>query len=193
MRLVEAARQEVAVLGHGRVGTEHLLLAVVRAGGEAGRAFGLRRAGAAVLAAACADGPVPGGLVAPDGAAGLSVAATAALERARRRGAAHGRPPRPADLALTLLHAGRSASLLTALGVDRGDLADVLAREDIELPVTAPVGADIRPPVPAPRPVGTVAPVALMLPGAPTAPDATAPLRIGPLPGSPARRWPSAS
>jgi hypothetical protein len=200
VRIVEAARREVAVLGHGRVGTEHLMLALVRAGGEVGRAFGLRRAGAAVIAAACADLPAPGDLVAPDGAAGLSTAATAALGRARRRGAARGRACRSRDLALGLLDVGRSADLLTALGVDRDDLADVLAREDLELPVTAPVRADVRPPVAAPTPVGTVAPVALMLPGAPPSPDATAPLRIGPPPGSPARRgtrgqvrWPSAS
>ncbi|MCD2193809.1 hypothetical protein LQ327_10525 [Actinomycetospora endophytica] len=186
--LVEAARREVAVLGHGRVGTEHLLLAVVRGGGEVGRAFGLRRAGAAVIAAACADGPTPGELLAPDGAAGLSTSATAALDRARRRAAAHGRPCRPTDLALGLLEAGRSATLLAVLGIDRDDLADVLGREDLALPVTAPARADVRPDVPAPTPVGTVAPVALMLPGAPVVPDATAPLRIGPPPGSPALR-----
>lgn len=146
--VLDAARREVGVLGHGRVGTEHLLLAVVRAGGEVGRAFGLRRAGSVV------------------------------------------------DLAPGLL-AGRSATLLATLGVDRHDLADVLAREDLELPAAAPVRADVRPPVAPPVPVGTVGPVALMLPSAPQVPagaepvpDATAPLWIGPPPGSPARRVP---
>jgi hypothetical protein len=42
--VVDAARREVAVLGHGRVGTEHLLLAVVRVGGEVGRRVGALRA-----------------------------------------------------------------------------------------------------------------------------------------------------
>ena len=189
--LVESARREVAVLGHGRVGTEHLLLAVVRAGGEAGRALGLRRAGAAVIATACADGPVPGALVAPDGAPGLSAAAAAVLERARRRGAARGRPCRPTDLALALLDTGRSARLLAELGVDRDDLADVLGREDLDLPATSTARGDVRPDVPAPTPVGTLPAVALMLPGTPTVPAGgavTAPLRIGPPPGSPARR-----
>jgi hypothetical protein len=188
-RLVEAARREVEVLGHGRVGTEHLLLAVVRAGGEVGRAFGLRRAGAAVLAAACAAGPAPEPLVAPDGSPALSVAAAGALARARARGLSRGRPAGAADLALVLLDAGRSARLLADLGVDRDDLADVLAREDLELPAVEPVRPDVRPAVRAPIPVGTIPPVALMLPSVPE-PELgaeTAPLRIGPPPGSPAR------
>ncbi|NMO93612.1 Clp protease N-terminal domain-containing protein [Actinomycetospora sp. TBRC 11914] len=199
--LVEAARREVEVLGHGRVGTEHLLLAVVRAGGEVGRAFGLRRAGAALLAAACAEGPVPEPLVAPDGSPALSVAAAGALARARARATTRDRPAVAADLALALLAAGRSATLLADLGVDRDDLADVLAREDLDLPVTAPVRPDARPAVPAPTPVGTPPTVALMLPAAaPRGPvpvpvhaplpagAVTTPLRIGPPPGSPARR-----
>ncbi|WP_331557135.1 hypothetical protein [Actinomycetospora sp.] len=50
-----------------------------------------------------------------------------------------------------------------------------------------PVRADVRPAVPAPTPVGTLAPVALMLPGSPEPAGSgaqTAALRIGP----PARR-----
>ncbi len=193
-RLVEAARREAEVLGHGRVGTEHLLLAVVRAGGEVGRAFGLRRADAAALAAACADGPAPEALLSPDGSPALSVAAAGALARARGRATVRGRPPVPVDLALALLAAGRSATLLTGLGVDRDDLADVLAREDLDLPEVRPVRADVRPEVPAPTPVGTLPAVALMVPGGPlraptpvAAGAVTAPLRIGPPPGSPAR------
>ncbi len=190
---VEAARREVEALGHGRVGTEHLLLAVVRSGGEVGRAFGLRRAGAAVVAAACAGCAVTEPLVAPDGAPALTVAAAGALARARARAAGRERPPTPADLGLALIEAGRSARLLDDLGVDLPDLADVLSREDLDLPEVPPVRADVRPPVPAPTPVGTLAPVALMLPS-PTSSSAsragavTAPLRIGPPPGSPARR-----
>lgn len=183
--LVEAARREAVVLGHGRVGTEHLLLAVVRAGGEVGRAFGLRRAGIAMIAAACAQGPVPGELVAPDGAPALSAAAAAALTRATRRAGARRRPLGQVDLALALLTAGRSATLLVSLGVDREDLADVLTREDLDVPGASSARVDVR--VPAPTPVGTVAPVALLLPTA-AGGEVTAPLRIGPPPGSPARR-----
>ena len=94
-----------------------------------------------MIAAVCAEGPVPGELVAPDGAPGLSVAAGTALTRARRRAAARDRVCRATDLALALLDAGRSATLLTDLGVDRDDLADVLAREDLDLPVTPAVRA----------------------------------------------------
>jgi hypothetical protein len=192
--LVDAARREAEVLGHGRVGTEHLLLAAVRAGGEVGRAFGLRRAGVAVVAAACADAPVAEPLVAPDGTAAPTAVAAAALARARRRAAALRRPAGIADLALTLLDTGRSARLLADLGVDRDDLADVLARDDLVLPAVPAVRADVRREVPAPVPVGVLPPVRLMLPGAsdPTSAartaDVTTPLRIGPPPGSPARR-----
>ena len=192
--LVDAARREAEALGHGRVGTEHLLLAVVRAGGEVGRAFGLRRAGVAVVAVACADAPVTEPLVAPDGTPALTAIATAALSRARRRAAALGRPGGIADVALALLDAGRSARLLADLGVDRDDLADVLARDDLVLPAVPAVRADVRPRGPAPVPVGVVPPVRLMLPApsdptaAPRRADVTTPLRIGPPPGSPARR-----
>jgi hypothetical protein len=193
-RLVDAACHEVEALGHGRVGTEHLLLAVVRAGGEVGRAFGLRRAGVAVVAAACAEQSVPEPLVAPDGTPALTQAAAAAVARATRRAAARERPPVVADLAIALLDAGRSARLLADLGVDRDDLADVLARDDLALPAVPPVRADVRPRVRAPIPVGTLAPVTPMLPGpadqasTARAGAVTAPLRIGPPPGSPARR-----
>ena len=192
--LVDAARREAEVLGHGRVGTEHLLLAAVRAGGEVGRAFGLRRAGVAVVAAACADAPVTEPLVAPDGTPALTAVAAAALARARRRAAALGRPAGIADVALALLDAGRSARLLADLGVDRDDLADVLARDDLVLPAVPAVRADVRRRGPAPVPVGVVPPVRLMLPApsdptaAPRRADVTTPLRIGPPPGSPARR-----
>ncbi len=190
-RLVEAARREAGVLGHGRVGTEHLLLAVVRAGGGVGRAFGLRRAGAAVVAAACAGSGAPEPLVGPDGTAVVTAVAAGALARAARSAAARGRRPGVADLALALLDAGRSARLLADLGVDRDDLADVLSREALARPEARVARADARPRVPAPVPVGTLAPVRLMLPG-PADPAragaVTAPLRIGPPPGSPARR-----
>ena len=192
--LLEAARREAEVLGHERIGTEHLLLAVVRGGGEVGRAFGLRRVGVAVVAAACAAAAVPEPLVAPDGTPAPTLAAEAALARARRRAADRDRPAAVADLGLALLDAGRSARLLDDLGVDRDDLADVLARDDLALPAVPAVRADVRPRVPAPVPVGTLAPVRLMLPSpsemSPTARTGavTAPLRIGPPPGSPARR-----
>ena len=190
-RLVEAARREAEVLGHRRVGTEHLLLAVVRAGGGVGRAFGLRRAGAAVVAAVCARSGVPEPLVGPDGAAVVTAVAAGALTRATRSAAARGRRPGAADLGLALLDAGRSARLLADLGVDRDDLADVLSREALARPEARVARADVRPRVPAPIPVGTLAPVRLMLPG-PSDPArtgaVTAPLRIGPPPGSPARR-----
>lgn len=192
--LVDAARREAEALGHGRVGTEHLLLAAVRAGGEVGRAFGLRRAGVAVVAAACADAPVTESLAAPDGTPALTAVAAAALSRARRRAAALGRPGGIADVALALLDAGRSARLLADLGVDRDDLTDVLARDDLVLPAVPAVRADVRRPGPAPVPVGVVPPVRLMLPApsdptaAPRSADVTTPLRIGPPPGSPARR-----
>jgi hypothetical protein len=190
--LVEAARREAGALGHRRVGTEHLLLAVVRAGGEIGRAFGLRHAGVAVVAAACAAASGTEPLTAPDGTPAPTAAAQAALDRARRRAAAQHRPAAAADLGLALLEAGRSARLLADIGVDRDDLADVLARDDLVLPAVPPVRADARPRMPAPIPVGTLPPVALMLPGASEAAArtgaVTAPLRIGPPPGSPARR-----
>jgi hypothetical protein len=192
--LLEAARREAEVLGHRRVGTEHLLLAVVRAGGEVGRAFGLRRVGVAVVAAACAAAPVPEPLVAPDGTSAPTAAARAALLRARRRATERARPAAAADLGLALLDAGRSARLLADLGVDRDDLADVLARDDLAVPAVPAVRADVRPRVPAPVPVGTLAPVRLMLPS-PSGTSSTvrtgavtAPLRVGPPPGSPARR-----
>jgi hypothetical protein len=193
--LAEAARREAEALGHGRVGTEHLLLAVLRAGGEVGRAFGLRRAGVAVVAAACAGPPGSEPLVAPDGAPVLTEIAASTLTRARRRAAARDRAPAAADLALALLDAGRSARLLADLGVDGDDLADVLSREGLALPALPAVHADVRPRVPAPVPVGTLAPVRLMLPAPPPDPASaarrgavTAPLRIGPPPGSPACR-----
>ena len=193
--LAEAARREAEALGHGRVGTEHLLLAVLRAGGEVGRAFGLRRAGVAVVAAACAGSPGSEPLAAPDGGPVPTEIAASTLGRARRRAAARDRAPRAADLGLALLEAGRSARLLADLGVDGDDLADVLSREDLALPAVPAVHADVRPRVPAPVPVGTVAPVRLMLPAPPRDPASaarpgavTAPLRIGPPPGSPARR-----
>lgn len=190
--LVEAARREAEALGHRRIGTEHLLLAVVRAGGEVGRAFGLRRAGVAVVAAACATAPDTGPLTAPDGTPAPTAVAQAALDRARRRATAQHRSTAAADLGLALLDAGRSARLLADLGVDRDDLADVLGREDLVLPAAPPVRADVRPRVPAPIPVGTLPPIALMLPGTTEATArtgaVTAPLRIGPPPGSPARR-----
>jgi hypothetical protein len=193
--LADAARREAEALGHGRVGTEHLLLAVLRAGGEVGRAFGLRRAGVAVVAAACAGSPAGEPLVAPDGAPVLTGIAASTLARARRRAASRNRAPGAVDLGLALLDAGRSARLLADLGVDHDDLADVLSREGLALPPVPAVHADVRPRVPAPVPVGTLAPVRLMLPAPPPDPASaarpgavTAPLRIGPPPGSPARR-----
>ena len=188
--LVEAARREAEVLGHRRIGTEHLLLAVVRAGGEVGRAFALRRVGVAAVAAACADALIPEPLVAPDGTPAPTAAAQAALARAERRAAARDRAATVADLGLALLDAGRSARLLDDLDVDREDLADVLAHAGTA-PAVPAVHAGVRPRVPAPVPVGTLAPVRLMLPGPSETVRTgavTAPLRIGPPPGSPARR-----
>ena len=192
--LVDAARREAEALGHGRVGTEHLLLAVVRAGGEVGRAFGLRRAGVAVVTAACTEAPGAEPLVSPDGTPAPTEVAAAALARARRRAAAHDRAAGTADLALALLDAGRSARLLADLGIDLDDLADVLVRAGLVVPPVPAGRADARRRLPAPVPVGVLPPVRLVLPGRadPTSPAptgaVTAPLRIGPPPGSPARR-----
>lgn len=179
-RLLEGARREAVALGRRWVDSVHLLLAAVRAGGDVGRAFGMRGAGPAVLLAALDDGADGGDeLVGGDPARpALSSVARTVLHRAGHRAARAGRTVTAVELAVAVARTGRVADLLGRLGVDLDDLVDALDALDAVCPADAvgpvgpvgPVGLaptahPAGPRRPLPVPVGVVAPVTVMRPG----------------------------
>ncbi len=173
---------------------EHLLLAAVRAGGEVGRAFGLRRAGPR-RRGRCLRRRVrsPSRSWPRTGRPPTAVAA-AALSRARRRAAALGRPCRPptwpSPCSTRAAPPGCSPTSASTATTSRTCSPATTS----SCPPSRPCAPMSGPRGPAPVPVGVLPPVRLMLPApsdptaAPRSADVMTPLRIGPPPGSPARR-----
>ena len=161
------AEQEARDLGHHRVGTEHLLLALVRLGDPMGRRLTGHGAGLEkVRRIVERDGP-PGAMDNANGRPGWSTAATAAVRAARLAAGADGRHEVSGRDLLTamLAPAGRAAVVLADLGVDaEAVLAD---------PGPARVAPQqATPPVAAPR----AAPAPPAIPATPAAPPATDPV-----------------
>ncbi|WP_018332945.1 Clp protease N-terminal domain-containing protein [Actinomycetospora chiangmaiensis] len=195
-RLLEGARREAVALGRRWVDSVHLLLAAIRAGGDVGRAFGLRGAGPAVLLAALDDdrSDVPDELAGGDPVRpALSSVARTVLHRVAHRAARADRAVTAAELAVAVVRTGRVADLLGRLGVDVDDLVDALEVSALESSAradTAPAGtradragwtaAPVAPTVvDGPRrrvslPVGVLAPLTVMLPAAPVEDDRAA-------------------
>lgn len=164
-RLLEGARREAVALGRRWVGTVHLALAAVRAGGDVGRVFGMRGVGPAVLLATLDDD-----LDAPEEAGGdpvhpaLSSVARTVLHRVAHRAAREERAVSAAELAVAVARSGRVSDLLDRRGVDVDDLVDALQA------CAAATGERAAEVAPRPRrvtlPVGVVAPVTVMVPAA---------------------------
>jgi hypothetical protein len=164
-RLLEGARREAVALGRPWVDSVHLLLAAVRAGGDVGRAFGMRGVGPAVLLAALADG---GADTADDLVGGdpvrpaLSSVARTVLHRVAHRAARADRAVTATELAVAVARTGRVADLLGRLGVSADDLDDLADALAATAPLPTPeVGT---PPRRVPVPVGMVAPVGVVAP-----------------------------
>ncbi|MDL5154355.1 hypothetical protein [Actinomycetospora termitidis] len=127
-RLLAGARREALALGHHRVDTLHVLLAVVRSDAEIGRAFGMRGVGTAVLAVAA--GPAVEDPTTPDGRPEQSAVARTVLQRLVHRARAERRSVSAADVATAVVRTPRVADLLVERGVDLDDLVDVLLPGD---------------------------------------------------------------
>ena len=145
VQVVEAAETEARSLGHGRIGTEHLLLALL--------AYENGIASAVLTGAGASLGPVRRKVIEAVGAAGRAAAVQEWTPRAVR---AIGRAPRFArDAGIDLVHSdhlllavldveGTAGQVLRGLGIDVDQLADnlrtarALAEEDeLVAPVVA--------------------------------------------------------
>jgi hypothetical protein len=165
-RLLEGARREAVALGRRWVGTVHLALAAVRAGGDVGRVFGMRGVGPAVLLATLDDD-----LDAPADEAGgdpvhpaLSSVARTVLHRVAHRAAREDRAVSAAELAVAVARSGRVSDLLERRGVDVDDLVDALLAGASAATVRAAADAVEPRPRRIALPVGVVAPVTVMVP-----------------------------
>ncbi|MEJ2871853.1 Clp protease N-terminal domain-containing protein [Actinomycetospora sp. OC33-EN08] len=154
--LLAGARREALALGHHRVDTLHVLLAVVRSDAEIGRVFGMRGVGTAVLAVAA--GPPDEDPTTPADGPELSAVARTVLQRLVHRARAGHRSVSAADVAVAVARTPRVAELLVERGVDLDDLVDVLVPGDDHATPTRLL----------PR---AVAPVTVMLPAPGRAPD----------------------
>lgn len=141
------AEQEALELGHRRLGTEHLLLALVRMGDPVGRCLVERGATLTGVRRAVLRGAPPGPMENANGRPGWSTAASAVV-RAARQGARRASRSEVTTLHLAtamFLPGGRSATILGDLGVDPGEVLAVL--QPAARPVPAVADATQREPV----------------------------------------------
>ena len=122
------AEQEARELDHRRLGTEHLLLALVRMGDPVGRRLAERGATLLAVRRGVVRLGAPGPLDDAHGRPGWSTAASAVLAAARASATAHDRSEvTTVDLAAAMLApGGRTATLLARLGVDAEELRGAL-------------------------------------------------------------------
>lgn len=152
------AEQEALDLGHRCLGTEHLLLAVVRMGDAVGRRLGAQGATLAAVRRAILRAGTPEPFDSENGRPGWSSVAGAALEAARRRARAAGRAEVVTeDLVAALLAPGaRATAVLQTLGVDPAVAAEAPGPVAIPVPTHEPAAAGVT--VPATVPVARPAP-----------------------------------